>query len=315
MDPSFSPHPEAPALVIGAASIDFLGRVHGDLSFGTSNPAQISEAFGGVARNVAENLARLGQPVHLITAIGDDLVGEMLLEATAQAGVDVEHILRVEEKPTGSYLAVLGSQGELKLALDDMRVVQAITPAYLRERAKLFDAASLLFVDANLPKETLRTAFSMARQARIPVVADATSRGLARRLQPHLAHIALTTPNVGEAEALCDSPIDADSTEDVISAAKCLVSLGVKVAIITRGERGLCYATSDTSGQIPAIRTRIVGPTGVGDAMTAAVIYALLNDIPIDEALQLGVAAASLTLRQLGAVVQDLTLQRLYDEL
>jgi pseudouridine kinase len=125
----------------------------------------------------------------------------------------------------------------------------------------------------------------------------------------------LTTPNVGEAGILGHCQIEASNTEDVLAAAKRLVGLGVGVAIITRGERGLCYATSDTSGQIPAIRTRVVGPTGVGDAMTAAVVFALLNEIPIDEALQLGVAAASLTLGQLGAVVQDLTLQRLYDEL
>jgi pseudouridine kinase len=81
------------------------------------------------------------------------------------------------------------------------------------------------------------------------------------------------------------------------------------------GEIGLCYATSETNGYIPAVRTEVVDPTGAGDALSAAIIFALLNDIPIDDAVRLGVSAASLTLRYRGAVVPNLTLEKLYDQL
>ena len=59
----------------------------------------------------------------------------------------------------------------------------------------------------------------------------------------------------------------------------------------------------------------MVDPTGAGDALTAAVIYALMNNIEIDDAARLGVSAASLTLRHPGTVFPDLSLERLYDEL
>ncbi len=80
-------------------------------------------------------------------------------------------------------------------------------------------------------------------------------------------------------------------------------------------EFGVCYATSETTGHIPAIRTQVADPTGAGDALTAAVIFALLNDIEIDDAARLGVSAASLTLRHPGTVLSELTLEKLYDEL
>jgi pseudouridine kinase len=89
----------------------------------------------------------------------------------------------------------------------------------------------------------------------------------------------------------------------------------VHLAIITMAEQGLCYATSEVSGHIPALRTGVFDPTGAGDALSATVIFALLNGIQIDEAMQLGVSAASLTLRYRGAVVPDLTLEKLYDRL
>jgi pseudouridine kinase len=75
------------------------------------------------------------------------------------------------------------------------------------------------------------------------------------------------------------------------------------------------YATAETSGHIPAVETEVVDPTGAGDAMTAAVIFALLNDIPIDEGIRLGASAAALTLRHRGSVVPGLSLELLYDQL
>lgn len=301
--------------MIGAAGVDIVGRLCDELHLGSSNPAQIRSTFGGVARNVAENLARLGQPVRLITAVGRDAAGDRLLEQTESAGVDVSFALRTEDHPTGSYLAVVNSQGELQLALDDMRAIAAITPEYLEEHAALFKEASLLFVDANLPRKTLSRAISLARRAGIPVCADPTSVALAPKLRTHLRKLAMITPNSAEASVLCERSVDPKREDQTLEAAKSLVARGVKIAILTLAEFGVCYATSQISGKVPAIRTEIVDPTGGGDALTAAVLFGLLNDIPLDDAIRLGVSAATLTLRYPGAVVPDLTLEKLYDQL
>lgn len=315
MDNIFSPSPESPVLVIGAAGVDIVGSLRGELNHGTSNPAQVLSSYGGVTRNVAENLARLGLPVILLTAVGNDQVGDQLIQQTCAAGVDVNSIVRTRDYPTGTYLAIVNSKGELQYALDDMRAISALTPSYLQKHAHLFQEASLLFIDANLSKETLRKAVSLAHRARLPIFADPTSAMLAARLQPHLSRLAMITPNCAEAGILCGRTFDATKRRQAMEAAKCLVSQGVDIAIITRAQFGVCYATSETSGQVPAIRTQITNPTGGGDALTAAVIFALLNDIPLDDAIRLGVSAAALTLRHPGSVVPDLTLEKLYDQL
>lgn len=315
MTEKFSPSPDAPVLVIGASGVDVVGRVRSELDRGTSNPARIRTSFGGVARNVAENLARLGQPVTLLTAVGEDPVGEQLVHHVAGAGVDVHAVLRTPDRPTGSYVGVLTAKGELQFALDDMRATAAINPAYLQQHAALFKESSALFIDANLSKETLRTAVSLARRARIPICADPTSTGLATRLLPFLEHLYMIVPNSAEAGLLCGRPVENARRSAAVEAAKCLVGAGVEVAVITMAQLGVCYATSQTSGQISAIRTEIVDPTGAGDALTSTVIFALLNDIPLDDAIRLGVSSASLTLRHPGAVRPDLSLEKLYDQL
>lgn len=188
--------PEAPVLLVGAAGLDVVGRLEDQPKSGTSNPARIRTTFGGTARNVAHNLARLGQPVQLLTVLGRDTQGDRLLAEAEASGVDVRHVLRTDTWPTGSYMAVVDPQGELMLALDDMRALtEYLTSDYLRQHEDLFHTASVLFLDANLPPRTLRTAFSLARKARLPVVADPTSMDLAPRLKRYLSRLFMVVPN------------------------------------------------------------------------------------------------------------------------
>jgi pseudouridine kinase len=86
-----------------------------------------------VARNVAENLARLGQPAKLISVVGKDRPGDKLLEYTAAAGVDVSAVLRTDLYPTGFYMGVLDPRARLRFAVDDMRVMSELTPEYPSE--------------------------------------------------------------------------------------------------------------------------------------------------------------------------------------
>jgi len=315
VESNFSPRPDAPALIIGGSGVDIVGRLKGELNEGTSNPANIRTSFGGVARNVAENLARLGQPVRLITAVGGDRIGEQLLNQVAETGVEISGVLRTVQYPTGTYLAVVNPSGTLKFALDDINATEALTPGYLSQYTNWFREASLVFVDANLPRDTLRMVFSLAGKAHLPVCADPTSASLATRLRPYLSRLRLITPNSTEAGILCDQPFESTHRQRALDAAKCLVTGGVEIALITLAELGVVYATSETSGHVPAVRTKIVDPTGAGDALTATVIFALLNEIPLDDAVRLGVTAASLALRQRGTAVPDLSLENLYNQL
>ena len=315
MSDNFSPAPDKPVLVIGAAGMDIVGRLKGDLHPGTSNPAQIRFSFGGAARNVAENLLRLGTSVTLLTVVGKDESGDHLLEAIVDVGANVDNVLSSTQYPTGTYLAVVNRDGKLEYGLDDMRLMVELSPKYIHAREELFEQASLLFIDTNLSKETLRTVISIARRVKLPVCADPTSESLASKLIPYLPRLRLVVPNSGEASILCNRKTGPATRREAIDAAKCMVSQGVEIAIVTMAELGVCYATSETSGYVPPVRTNIIDPTGAGDALTAAVLFGLQNQMPIDDAVRLGVAAESLTLNYRGAVVPDLSLEKLYDQL
>jgi pseudouridine kinase len=315
LDQFYTTSHEDPVLVIGASGVDVIGQVKGEIRQKTSNPARIRSSFGGIARNVAENLARLGQAVKLITAIGSDIAGDEMISQLHEAGVDTSNVLQTPDYSTGYYLGVVKADGVMQFALDDMRAISVLTPSYLRERSELFKEASLVFIDANLSTDTLRTTMSLARRAKVPVCADPTSTVLANRLRPYLNRLHLITPNSNEAAIFCDQPFEAAKSQQALKVGKYLVGQGVDIVLIALAEIGVVYASSETSGHIPALRTKIVDPTGAGDALNATVIFALLNGLSLDEAVRLGVSAASLTLRHNGSVVPNLSLELLYDQL
>ncbi len=305
--------PNKPVLAIGAAGIDIIGQLESDLTVATSNPAQVRRSYGGVARNVAENLARLGHPVRLVTVVGEDESGDEILKHTGQAGVDVSGVLRTAQYPTGFYMGVVNKSGQMQFAIDDMRLLETITPQILKQQEALFKSSSLVFLDANLPVKTLRAAISLARRARIPVCADPTSSVLAESLRPFLPKFFLITPNSKEASVLTGLSFEASERQAALDAARELVNQGVRIVLVALAEFGVVYATSETNGHISAIRTRTSDPTGAGDAMTAAVLFALLNEYDLDDAVRLGVAAASKTLLYPGTVNPYLSLEGLYD--
>jgi pseudouridine kinase len=229
--------------------------------------------------------------------------------------VDVSAVYATDKFPTGFYMGVLNEQGIRQFGFADMRILDELTGSYIAYNEALFEKAGLVFVDANLPEIALKTAFKLAKKYKLPVCADPTAASLAARLIPYLRQIKLIAPNRIEACMLTGHQFESGDREAAMECARALVNMGAEIAFLTLAEYGLCYATSETSGHIPAIRTNVADPTGAGDALVAAVIYALMNNIEIDDAARLGISAATLALKYAGTVYPDLSLEKLYNEL
>lgn len=302
-------------LVIGATLLDTKGKPVAGLEPGTSNPAVIRSSRGGTARNVAENLARLGAEAVLISAVGDDATGRQLLIQTAEAGVNLDYVQMLPDQVTGSYIALLESDGLLSVALDDVRAMEAITPDFLNRNRSLFRDASMVMFDGSLTEPAMKTAVRLAREYRVPLCADPASARLAYKLRPYLGDLTLVVPNQVEEAELCGVDFPGYDPTDSLTLARRLLAMGIETVVVTLSDFGLDYATADEIGYIPPSHTKIVDSTGTGDAVTAAIMFGLLNNLSTIEAIRLGAAAAAVTLQTSETVVPDLSLDMLYEHL
>lgn len=302
-------------LVIGGTLFDAKGKPSVNLRQNTSNPGLIRLSRGGAARNVAENLGRLGADAVLISAIGDDEVGHSLKEQTAAANVNVEHVRAIPGEHTGSYMAFLNSDGSLAVALDDTDVMTHVSPDYIYRQRRLVRDADMIYVDGSLTSSALKTVMNLAAKYNVPVCADPSSTHLAPKFRPYLRQLQLVVPNAIEAAALAGDDYSGFDPEDSLSVARHLRALGVEYAVITLADFGLVYDTGYESGYLPGHYSKMVDSTGTGDAITAAIMLGLLNDLPIVECMRLGVAAAGLTVQTTDTVVPELSLDMLFDHL
>ncbi|MGW4895870.1 PfkB family carbohydrate kinase [Kitasatospora sp. NPDC004240] len=296
------------AVVIGGANLDIKARSTATAILGTSNPGTGAMAAGGVARNIAENLARLGTPTYLVAALGNDPMGERLFADTAAAGVRLDHVHRGEH-PTGTYTAVLDASGELVLAVADMTATAHLRPEHLGPVRELLAHAGLLILDGNLAGPTASHAMDLGLAAGVRTLLEPVSVPKAAALAPLITAdrpLFAVTPNRDELTALTGLPTGTDA--EILSAAGQLHERGVHHVWVRLGSRGSLLSSADEGHVIvPALPARVEDVTGAGDSMLAAFAHALLAGHPPREAVAHGTAAAALTIESAHTVRPDLS--------
>ena len=290
--------------VIGGANTDIVGVPGSGLSMYDSNPGRVTVSAGGVGRNVAENLARLGLQVSLVTAFGDDANGRARRAECAEAGIDVAREIRCAEVPGPVYLAVLDDRGDLAVAVNDMRALEAIGPAEIAIALAGADRQDALVLDANISTDSLLRARELMPDAALFL--ECVSSPKAPRLAGLLEGSAAVHANVLEATALTGEAFE-QSVDGAARAAGALVALGVVAAYVTAGEYGVAYATAESRGNFgPPVNT-VVNATGAGDAFMAGIVASTLAGHDARACTGFAIACAAITLESEDTVAAGLT--------
>lgn len=289
--------------VVGGAGMDLMGFSESPLIEAQSNPGHTSLAPGGVGRNIAENLARLGLEVQLLTAIGEDLYGNQLLDSCREAGIDTRATLRISGASTSLYLALIEPDGEMKIALSSMDILKSIDIEAVRKQDAVLSAASAIVVDANLSSETL--AYLTTHYNHRPIYADPVSVTKSFRLTQSLAGIDTLKPNLSELEAL--SGLVAKTKEQAEIAAKSLCARGIRRIVVSLGAAGALSVTQDQTIYREATPVQVVNATGAGDAFMAGLVYADLEGCDGQRSLENAMAMAEIALESPGAISRQLS--------
>lgn len=276
--------------IVGAANIDIGGFPRGRVTLQDSNPGRVVLSAGGVGRNIAGNLARLGIEAHLVAPLGTDTFAGIIRADCARAGVDTSLCFTFPGAASSAYLFIADINGDMQLAVNDMDICLRMTPEALEGSLDALNGMDAVVLDANLPEATIAW---LAERLRPPLFADAVSAVKARRLLPALPRLYAIKPNALEAEALTGLPVHDRLTTE--AAARRLVEMGAAGACITLGERGVCCANRNEVRFMAGAPVQMTNATGAGDAFTAAMVWGSLMGMDLFEAARAGMAAAALT--------------------
>ncbi len=279
-------------LVIGGCNLDINGSPLNPMKPHDSNPGIIQQSAGGVGRNIAENIVRLGNQIHFLSIVGQDSSGDWLLEKSRQCGITTQDIIRHPDFNTSTYLSINDENGELVSAIADMKIIDALDSRMLENKMPLLQSTQRILIEANLAQSTIEWLADLPLQA--DFYADAVSAIKAPRLRPLLPKLSLLKVNRDEARMLLDISPSSSITDDQL-AQNCL-DKGVQAVLLSLGSEGVLFKNQDSSLVVPVFPTTPISDTGAGDALFAGFIHVQNKEWSLEEKLSFAVACAGITL-------------------
>ncbi|MDI6843331.1 MAG: carbohydrate kinase family protein [Anaerosomatales bacterium] len=274
--------------VIGGANTDIFGLAGAAVRAGDSAPGTVRISPGGVGRNVAENLARLGCDVRLVTSVGDGVDSEALVAECRHLGIDVR-VVPAPGLPCPRYVCIVDEQGRPVAGVSDMRAVERLVPDAIDQFRPAVDGADVVVLDANLPEATIAWACEQWRDR--PVMADVVSVAKATRIAGCLDRLHTVKANAVEAATILGA-----APGDLEGAAEGLLSRGAQRVVLTDGADGGLFAAGAERVRFKAIPARVANATGAGDAFMAGVAYGTAAGFDLKRMLAFAAAMAAFAL-------------------
>lgn len=279
--------------VIGGANIDIVGSSIDPLQNFDSNPGEISIAYGGVGRNIAQICALLGENIKFVTCFSGDSYGQSMKEDCKRLGMDVSMSSTVEDLPSSMYIALLDNNRDMKLGMSDMRILRRMDAKMLQPILETLHEDDIIIIDSNLDMESIEY---IAIHAKARIAADPVSAHKATRLKSVLNHLDIFKPNQFEASELTGIWIKDEETAR--QNLDWFIEHGVKEVIISMADRGILLGTAEHKAWFTHRPINMENATGGGDSLLGAYVASrLAGKCPL-ESMRFGISAAVISIEQ-----------------
>ncbi len=286
-------------VILGGASVDLIGVASEPLRMKDSNPGVVRLSYGGVGRNIAENIARLNKEVTLISVFGNDILGHLCFDANTKVGIDVSHSIFVDG-PTAAYLAILDSDGDMALGVSDNSILAQLKFDQCEKVLAAMHEADVLVLESNLDSLLIE---QVLYRKKTKVACDPISTRKAEKFKSHLHQIDIFKPNVLEAQIYTGFQLKNDA--DFLKALHFFREKGIEEIIISAADQGIYVSNHASYFHLRAPAIQALNATGAGDAFMGAYLVYRQSE-PFQKALEYAMVAAMLTLRSETTVLQDL---------
>jgi pseudouridine kinase len=296
--------------VIGGSNVDIQGSPRSLLIARDSNIGTVKISLGGVGRNIAENLVRLGVETRLISVVGDDAYGQKILDDARLIGLNTQDTLVLSGAMSSVYLCILDEMNDMALAINSMDIYDRMTVDFIKSKKHIIENAPLCILDTNIPADVLEYVVTTFKNT--VFFLDPVSTSKAHKVRDLIGCFHTVKPNRIEAEVL--SGITVSNEADMKKAAGILHGKGVKQVFITLGADGVFYSTPEESGCVRAPETKIINATGAGDAFLAALAFGYMNDMRAGACARLASAASAIALSHENTINPAMSLETLLEK-
>lgn len=285
-------------VVLGDLMLDVVVRPDGEIKPTSDTPSSVRLTRGGAAANFAVALAASGHDVTYVALVGDDLAASVALGALAASGVATN--VDVVDAPTGIVVALVAEDGQ-RAMLTERGANQLLTVERALRLSDLeadhLHISGYTFLDP-ASRPSAKAVLARARERSLPVSVDVCSLEPLKKTTPEIflgAVSGATMLFANEEESLALT-----GSKDVEGALRFLRGRFFEI-VITLGANGALCQIGDEQFRVPSNAGLVLDTTGAGDAATGTYLGERLRGENGEAALRAAMAAASVTVRSLGA--------------
>jgi ribokinase len=279
-------------VVVGSLNMDFIYRVkHLPAQGQTITAVSYQRAAGGKGANQAVAAARQGATVGMIGCVGQDDIGNTLVNGLSQDNINTEHIHAVDQASTGMASIYVDDNAENNIVI--VAGANALLDnQHVQNARAMIQSARCLICQFETPLATFVEAAKIAQQHGVTVILNPSPiRDFDLQL---LSLVDVLIVNEIEATQLSRS-------NDTSAAATALLALGPTDIIFSLGAKGVLRTTKTSSVYLPAFNVSAVDTTGAGDTFAGSLAAALAKGLEMKIAIQHAQAAAAICVTRDGA--------------
>src|SRR5262245_28038485 len=290
-------------IAVGRSSLDLYAH---QIGCAMAEVRSFDAYLGGCPTNVSVGTRRLGLKSVLLTAVGDDQVGDFIVASLDREGVDTRFIPRKPGRRTSAVVLTIQPPDRFPLTFyRDNCADRALTIDDIA-RAPIANSRVVFVTGTGLSHEpgrsATRAAAAAARAAGVPVVVDIDYRSdqweraaaFSREVQVLLRSATLA---IGTEEEIAA----ATGTDDFRDGISTLLATGIRALVAKRGGRGATIFQRDAPpSEVAPFPVDVLNALGAGDAFASGFLYGFLQDWPLERAVRLGNACGAIIVTRHG---------------
>ena len=279
-------------VVLGAVFVDIKGYPEGIYIPAGRNAGRVEQIYGGVSRNVTEDIANCELRPSFVSLVDDTAVGADVIRRLKNHKVDTQYMRQVPDG-MGTWLAVFNNEGDVVAAISKRPDTTPLTGLLKEKGDEIFADCDAIALELDLEKDTVKQVLHYAKKYHKKVFAAISNMSIAMERRDFLQQIDCFVCNQQEAGLLFSDDYDHLSPEEMCKVLAANVhSANIPSMVITMGGQGAVYARANgESGIVPAKKVDVLDTTGAGDAFFAGTVIGQTYGKTLAESCEIGSSA------------------------
>lgn len=281
-------------VVLGAVFVDIKGYPEGIYIPAGRNAGRVEQIYGGVSRNVTEDIANCELRPTFVSLVDDTALGADVIRKLKNHKVNTQYMRQVPDG-MGTWLAVFDHEGDVVASISKRPNLMPILNTLEEKGDEIFSQADSVVIEVDMDKAIVKKTLALAKKYEKPVYGVVANMSIGLERRDFLKELSAFVCNIQEAGLLFCTDFSENTPQELVDMiSQRVIQARIPKLVVTLGSQGAVYADCNgDKGYCPARTVEVKDTTGAGDSFCAGLSVGLTYEKSLKEACEIGTYLAA----------------------